>query len=84
MSDLVKFQNDKDMVLMCKMDGLTISLRYLNGELVSAETRGNGEIGEDVLHNVKTFKNVTMKINTKPEVIIEGEAIITNIKIQEI
>lgn len=40
-SDLVKFQNDKDMVLMCKMDGLTISLRYLNGELISAETRGN-------------------------------------------
>ena len=76
-SDLVKFQNDKDMVLMCKMDGLTISLRYLNGELVSAETRGNGEIGEDVLHNVKTFKNVPLKINTKREVIIDGEAIIT-------
>lgn len=76
-SDLVKFQNGKDMVLMCKMDGLTISLRYLNGELVSAETRGNGEIGEDVLHNVKTFKNVPLKINTKQEVIIDGEAIIT-------
>ena len=59
------------------MDGLTISLRYLNGELVSAETRGNGEIGEDVLHNVKTFKNVPLKINTKREVIIDGEAIIT-------
>lgn len=76
-NDLVKFQNGKDMVLMCKMDGLTISLRYLNGELVSAETRGNGEIGEDVLHNVKTFKNVPLKINTKEEIIIDGEAIIT-------
>lgn len=98
-SDLAKFQNGKDMVLMCKMDGLTISLRYLNGKLVSAETRGNGEIGEDVLHNVKTFKNVPLKINTKQEVIIDGEAIIhikisiklmnhflkeKNIKIQEI
>ena len=49
----------------------------MNGELVSAETRGNGEIGEDVLHNVKTFKNVPLKINTKREVIIDGEAIIT-------
>ena len=55
-SDLVKFQNDKDMVLMCKMDGLTISLRYLNGELVSAETRGNGEIGEDVYTMLKHLK----------------------------
>lgn len=37
----------------------------------------HGEIGEDVLHNVKTFKNVPLKINTKREVIIDGEAIIT-------
>lgn len=76
--ELVRFQNGKILIMMCKMDGLTISLKYVNGELVSAETRGNGEIGEDVLHNVKTFTNVPLKINTDKEiVVIDGEAIIT-------
>ena len=76
--DLIKFAGDKDCVLMCKMDGLTISLKYIDGELSAAETRGNGTIGEDVLHNVKTFKNVPLKIRTdKKEIVIDGEAIIT-------
>ena len=38
---------------MCKMDGLTCSLKYENGKLVSAETRGNGKVGENILHNAK-------------------------------
>lgn len=76
--ELVRFQNGKILIMMCKMDGLTISLKYVNGELFSAETRGNGEIGEDVLHNVKTFTNVPLKIKTDKEIaVIDGEAIIT-------
>ena len=59
------------------MDGLTCSLRYLNGELVSAETRGNGEIGEDILHCAKTIKNIPLKIECLDEVIVDGEVIIT-------
>lgn len=75
--DVVAFLNGKDGVIMAKMDGLTCSLRYLNGELVSAETRGNGEVGEDILHCAKTIKNIPLKINCTDEVVIDGEVIIT-------
>lgn len=75
--DVIKFLNGKDGVIMAKMDGLTCSVRYLNGKLVSAETRGNGEIGEDILHCAKTIKNLPLEINCLDEVIIDGEVIIT-------
>lgn len=75
--DVIKFLGGRDGVVMAKMDGLTCSLRYLNGELVSAETRGNGEVGEDILHCAKTIKNLPLKINYTDEVIVDGEVIIT-------
>ena len=75
--DVIKFLDGRDGIVMAKMDGLTCSLRYLNGELVSAETRGNGEIGEDILHCAKTIKNIPLKIKCLDEVIIDGEVIIT-------
>ena len=75
--DVVKFLNGRDGVCMAKMDGLTCSLRYVNGELVSAETRGNGEVGEDILHCAKTIKNLPLNIEFLDEVIVDGEVIIT-------
>lgn len=75
--DVVKFLGNKDGVCMAKMDGLTCSLRYVNGELVSAETRGNGEVGEDILHCAKTIKNIPLKIECLDEVVVDGEVIIT-------
>ena len=75
--DVIKFLGGKDGVIMAKMDGLTCSLRYLNGRLVSAETRGNGEIGEDILHCAKTIKNIPLEINCLDEVVVDGEVIIT-------
>ena len=76
-SDVVKFLDGKDGVVMAKMDGLTCSLRYIDGELVSAETRGDGEVGEDILHCAKTIKNIPLHINCKNEVIVDGEVIIS-------
>lgn len=73
---LMHFGN-KDVIGMVKLDGLTCSLRYVNGELVSAETRGNGEIGEDIFHNIKTVKTVPQKIPYKDELIVDGEIICT-------
>ena len=75
--DVVKFLDGRDGIIMAKMDGLTCSLRYVNGELISAETRGDGEIGEDILHCVKTIKNIPLHINCKDEIIIDGEVIIS-------
>lgn len=64
-------------LLMAKMDGLTCSLLYRDGKLVRAESRGDGEIGEDITHNAKTFINLPMEIPFKGEMIIDGECIIT-------
>ena len=71
------FVQNKNCIAMAKMDGLTCSLRYLNGKLVSAETRGNGIIGEDILHNALQVKNIPNKINFDKELIVDGEIICT-------
>ena len=75
--DVLTFLNDQDYVAMAKMDGLTCSLRYLNGKLISAETRGDGTVGEDVLHNVLVMNNVPKKIDYYDELIVDGEVIST-------
>ena len=67
----------KDVVGMLKMDGLTCSLKYSNGMLVAAETRGNGEIGEDILHNAQVIKNIPKRIDYKYDLILDGEIICT-------
>ena len=75
--DILKFLGDKDGVVMPKMDGLTCSVRYVGGDLVSAETRGDGLIGEDILHCARAIKNLPLHINYKNEIVIDGEVIIT-------
>lgn len=74
---LISFLGDNEGVLSWKLDGLTIVVRYENGELAQAVTRGNGEIGEDVTHNAKVFKNLPKKINFMGELVIRGEAVIS-------
>lgn len=76
-NEFIRYFDSKDAIGMIKMDGITGSLRYINGELVSAETRGNGEIGEDIFHNIKTVKTVPQKIPYKDELIVDGEIICT-------
>lgn len=73
---LVSFLGKKEYIAMCKMDGLTCSLTYENGKLIKAETRGNGLIGEDILHNALQVKNIPNKINSNSKhVVIDGEII---------
>ena len=71
------FVGKQEFLVMCKMDGLTCSLTYRNGELVAAETRGNGLVGEDILHNAKVLPSIPHKIPHKGELVIDGEIICT-------
>lgn len=56
-----------------KMDGLSGSLLYKNGILVRAATRGDGLIGENITHNVKTIKSVPLKLNKDIDIEVRGE-----------
>ena len=78
-TDLAEFCGyfeEKPMDLMAKMDGLTASILYRDGVLVSAESRGNGETGEDITHNARTFINLPQRIPFRGELIVDGECII--------
>ena len=76
--DVIKsFIGNKRHIAMAKMDGLTCSLTYENGKLIKAETRGNGLIGEDILHNALQVKNIPNKINYKNRLVVDGEIICT-------
>ena len=77
MNEVYKFLGNNDFLTMCKMDGLTCSLRYMNGKLESAETRGDGTTGENILHNAKVVRNIPQTINYKDELIVDGEIICT-------
>lgn len=74
--DLLNFAGDKEVALSMKLDGLTMSVKYENGKLVSAETRGNGVEGTDVLNNAKVMKNLPLTIDSKETLVIDGECII--------
>ena len=64
-------------VLSWKLDGLTIVLTYRGGKLEKAVTRGNGEIGEVITNNAKTFVNLPLEIPFKGELVLRGEAVIS-------
>lgn len=64
-------------LLSWKLDGLTVVLTYEGGKLFKAVTRGNGEIGEVITNNAKTFKNIPLSIPYAGSLTIRGEAVIT-------
>lgn len=76
--EFIEYFENKDVVGMPKLDGLTVSLVYENGKIISAETRGDGEIGEDVTHNILTVQGVPYIIPYKERLIIDGEIICTD------
>ena len=75
--EINSFIGNKDYVAMAKLDGLTCSLRYEDGYLVSAETRGNGIEGEDILHNALVVRTIPKRIDFNDELIVDGEIICT-------
>ena len=76
-SKLKEFLGNQKARISWKLDGLTIVLTYRDGKLEKAVTRGNGEVGEVITNNAKTFKNLPLRISYPGELILRGEAIIT-------
>ncbi|MCR5790008.1 MAG: NAD-dependent DNA ligase LigA [Lachnospiraceae bacterium] len=74
--ELRDWLNGKEGLLSWKLDGLTIVLTYRNGALFKAVTRGNGEIGEVITNNARTFVNLPLRIPYQGELILRGEAVI--------
>lgn len=74
--EIIKFANNHNLVASVKLDGLTVRLTYKDGNLVLAESRGNGVVGSDVTEQVKQFTNVPLHINKEGTYIIDGEALI--------
>ncbi|MDR0287812.1 MAG: NAD-dependent DNA ligase LigA, partial [Clostridiales bacterium] len=75
-SDLLSFINGKAVLIMLKLDGLTVKLEYKKGRLVRASTRGDGSEGEDITHNIPAFKNVPLEIPYQKDLVISGETFI--------
>ena len=79
LDEIDSFIGTKSFICMAKMDGLTCSLRYRDGKLIMAETRGNGQIGEDILHNALVVKNIPKRIPfVDGELTVDGEIICTH------
>ncbi len=74
--ELVAWLGGRKGLLSLKLDGLSVILTYQNGVLVKALTRGNGEVGEVITNNAKTFKNIPAKISFPGTLVIRGEALI--------
>jgi len=76
--EVIKFIKENDVVLSWKMDGLTLVLRYENGEFVQAITRGHdGLVGEDVTHTVKELRGVPMRVPCKEKFEVRGEGVLS-------
>ena len=83
LDEVKNFLGEHEAVAMGKMDGLTCSLRYINGQLVSAETRGDGLVGEDITHNAMVIPSIPKNIDYQDELIIDGEIICTTENFKE-
>ena len=84
--DIVSWAKQKDLVGELKYDGLSGCLIYNEqGDLISAETRGDGFQGEQVINNAKTISNIPLKINTNGKrMIVDGEFIVKQNDFDEI
>ena len=74
--EIVKFANNHNLVASVKLDGLTVRLTYKDGNLIVAESRGNGTVGSDVTEHIKQFTNVPLHINKEGTYVIDGETLI--------
>lgn len=82
--ELADWLNGQKGLLSWKLDGLTIVLTYRDGKLFKAVTRGNGEVGEVITPNARTFINLPLQIPFLGELVLRGEAVITYADFEQI
>ncbi|WP_026389577.1 NAD-dependent DNA ligase LigA [[Acholeplasma] multilocale] len=75
---------DNEYYAELKIDGLSISLNYLDGVLQSGVTRGDGTVGENVTANVKVIKSIPLRIEDKSEIEIRGEVFLSKNEFEKI
>lgn len=76
LDEVISFLNGQAALLMLKLDGLTIKLVYENGTLVEGSTRGDGDVGEVITHNLPAFSNIPQTIPYKNRLVVTGEGFI--------
>lgn len=74
--ELVSFAGEHQILLMLKLDGLTVKLTYEDGKLAEAATRGDGDTGEVVTHNVRGISGIPQHIPHRERLVVSGEAFI--------
>ena len=74
--EVSEFMKDKDILIMNKEDGLSISATYIDGVLTRLETRGNGEVGNDIMFHANSFVNLPKIIDKPGKYVIDGECVI--------
>lgn len=76
---------DAAYVVEPKIDGLSVSLEYENGRLVRGSTRGDGDVGEDVTHNILTIKSIPLELSEKlPLLEVRGEVYMPHSSFEEL
>lgn len=78
LEELNNFRQGNNSFISLKLDGLTCRLTYVGGRLVQAETRGNGEIGEDITHNAMAIKGIPKSLKLPVNLTLDGEVICTD------
>lgn len=77
--------NDLDFAVEPKIDGLALSITYVDGQLIQAATRGDGRVGEDVTDNVKTIKNVPKSLKgATGRVEVRGEVFLSKADFEQL
>ena len=71
-------------VIEFKIDGLSVSLTYENGQLLKGATRGDGVVGEDITKNLMTVKSIPLKVDYEDELIVRGEVYISKDNFEKI
>ena len=83
-NEIQAFIGKECVLVMHKADGLTISATYIDGELTRLETRGNGEIGNDIMFHANSIENLPKHIDRDGKYVIDGECVILQKDFEEI